>query len=319
MVISNRSSKLSEWKSSQKNVQSAMAEVARQGVVSLDDGTEIYYEDTGGDGQTLVFLYGLGCNIQHWKYQIRFFLQQKLAKKKPRLVWLDYRGHGLSTSIRECEKVTIELLSKDVAEALTKIGVSKFILFGQSFGGTISLSVAATNPDLVRGLVLVGCPAEPVSKIMNIAGIFGRSMFTSLMRLNQIHRGIIRLIYRKSNNFKTIATELIRVGGFNANLANIYDVEEYVEQLFETNPNVFLDLTLDLERNRLAGLLDKISCPSIIIAGQCDRIVPVDAVQRLAKKISSTLVLLEHGSHCPHMDDPDYVNEKLFTWLGSIS
>ena len=40
------------------------------------DGFNIYFETNLRDSETaLVFLYGLGCNISHWKYQINYFLQ----------------------------------------------------------------------------------------------------------------------------------------------------------------------------------------------------------------------------------------------------
>ncbi|MCX6110785.1 MAG: hypothetical protein NTZ90_14415, partial [Proteobacteria bacterium] len=40
------------------------------GLLALATGHEIYYADSGGAGPVLFYLYGLGCSIAHWKYQL---------------------------------------------------------------------------------------------------------------------------------------------------------------------------------------------------------------------------------------------------------
>ena len=61
------------------------------GMVTSDDGTEIFYKDWGS-GQPIVFSHGWPLSADDWDTQMLFFLQHGY-----RVVAHDRRGHGRST------------------------------------------------------------------------------------------------------------------------------------------------------------------------------------------------------------------------------
>ncbi|GAB3233763.1 alpha/beta fold hydrolase [Mycolicibacterium hippocampi] len=52
----------------------------------------------------------------------------------------------------------------------------------------------------------------------------------------------------------------------------------------------------------------RVTCPTLIVHGACDRIIPVQASRTLHRQIpGSDLVVLPRSGHCPQLDDPDEV------------
>lgn len=71
----------------------------------------------------------------------------------------DLRGHGRSRLPATPDLMTSwKLYAEDIVAVLERLPGGPFVLGGHSMGGTASLIVAATRPDLVKALVL----AEPV-------------------------------------------------------------------------------------------------------------------------------------------------------------
>ncbi len=75
-----------------------------------------------------------------------------------RAVALDLRGHG------EADKPTtgyaLTEASEDVVAFMDAVGLGSAVLLGSSSGGYIAQQVAATHPQLVAGLMLVGSPRD---------------------------------------------------------------------------------------------------------------------------------------------------------------
>ena len=59
----------------------------------VKDGFRLYYEDTGGNGPTLLFLHGAGGNHLSWWQQVPVFAEEY------RCVTTDQRGFGQSPDV----------------------------------------------------------------------------------------------------------------------------------------------------------------------------------------------------------------------------
>lgn len=72
------------------------------------------------------------------------------------VIGIDQRGCGRSTPHAEIRENTTWDLVADIERVRERLGVSKWLVFGGSWGSTLSLAYAAKHPERVAGLVLRG-------------------------------------------------------------------------------------------------------------------------------------------------------------------
>lgn len=288
------------------------------GAFLASDGETLYFEDSGGAGRPLFFVYGLACSIMHWKYPRAHF-----AKLGRRQVWMDFRGHGNSPMPALPHRLSIEGMADDLAELCANRGISNAVFLGQSMGGTVALALAARYPELVSGLVLLGSPGRDPSPAFPLQPL-SRLSWLGVTTLNRIAPRFLRLAHHFAERSLEhpaallVLREMIRSGGFNAKLARTEDIDEYVEHVLKVDPQAFYDLMSDMRDFDVAKLSASIRCPSLVVAGAMDKIVPPSESRYLAKHLpGAELVMVPHGSHCPHFDDPTYVNTAIHDFLAA--
>ncbi|WP_375460128.1 alpha/beta fold hydrolase [uncultured Enterovirga sp.] len=88
---------------------------------------------------------------------------------------VDYRGRGLSDHDPDFAHYTIAVETADLLRLLVELGIREATFIGVSRGGMIGMGLAATQPGLVRGLVLndIG-PVIEREGLLRIKGYVGR-------------------------------------------------------------------------------------------------------------------------------------------------
>jgi len=112
---------------------------------------ELYYEQCGNpEGQPVVFLHGGpgGGVIPDYR---RFFNPAVY-----RIVLFDQRGSGQSTPHACLDENTTWDLVADIERLREHVGIDRWMVFGGSWGSTLSLAYAETHPDRTETLVLRG-------------------------------------------------------------------------------------------------------------------------------------------------------------------
>ncbi len=119
--------------------------------LDVGDGHILYVEECGNpDGLPVVFVHGgpgAGCSVQD-----RCFFDPEVY----RIVLFDQRGSGRSTPHASLEKNTTQALVADMEFIRKLFGIERWMLFGGSWGSTLSLIYAQTHPDKVLAMVLRG-------------------------------------------------------------------------------------------------------------------------------------------------------------------
>lgn len=119
--------------------------------LSVSDTHSLYVDESGiPDGIPILFVHGgpgAGCG----KYDRRFFDPERY-----RIILFDQRGAGRSTPHAELGTNTTQDLIADIEVIRETLGVDKWVLFGGSWGSTLSLVYAETYPARVLGLILRG-------------------------------------------------------------------------------------------------------------------------------------------------------------------
>ena len=119
--------------------------------IAVDPPHELFVEESGNpDGIPVLVVHGGpggGCE----DYHRRFFDAERY-----RIILMDQRGAGRSRPLAEFVGNTTQNLVDDMETVRTFLGVDRWILFGGSWGATLSLVYAQSHPDRVLGLVLRG-------------------------------------------------------------------------------------------------------------------------------------------------------------------
>src|ERR1700730_16408469 len=111
----------------------------------------IYYEEAGKpNGVPILFLHGGPGGGLTPNYR-RFF-----DPSHYRVVLMDQRGAGQSTPHAELRENTTWDLVRDIEAVREDLGITKWIVFGGSWGSTLALSYAVTHPEKLLGLILRG-------------------------------------------------------------------------------------------------------------------------------------------------------------------
>lgn len=119
--------------------------------LAVTGGHEIYLEQSGNPaGIPIVFVHG-GPGGGTSPIQRRFFNPAKY-----RIILFDQRGCGRSKPHASLENNTSWDLVADMEAIRQHLNVDKWVLFGGSWGSTLSLLYAETHPEHVRGLILRG-------------------------------------------------------------------------------------------------------------------------------------------------------------------
>src|SRR6201987_2201838 len=116
------------------------------------NGLEFNVRDIGSKAPALVFIHYWGGTGRTWD------LVTRQLSEHHRCVAPDLRGWGESD--RKADSYDLHVQADDVAAIIQSLGLSQYILVGQSMGGKIAQILGARRPTGLRGLVLVA-PAPP--------------------------------------------------------------------------------------------------------------------------------------------------------------
>lgn len=124
----------------------------RTGFLDVGDGHSLYWELCGNpDGKPVVFLHGGPGGASSPDHRRQF--DPDLYK----ILVFDQRGCGKSTPFASLDNNTSWDLVEDIEKLRTEVAkVDKWMVFGGSWGSTLSLAYAQTYPDRVTELVLRG-------------------------------------------------------------------------------------------------------------------------------------------------------------------
>ena len=123
----------------------------RHGWLAVDEGHEIYWEESGNpDGKPCVFVHG-GPGGGSSPEARQFFDPERY-----RIVVFDQRGCGQSRPHASLESNTTWDLVADMERLRETLGIERWLVFGGSWGSTLALAYAQTHPEAVTELVLRG-------------------------------------------------------------------------------------------------------------------------------------------------------------------
>ena len=257
------------------------------------NGFLMRYELWGEGQMPLVLLHGLGSSADDWMLQLPAFAPHYLC------VPLDLRGHG--TSDKPPGRYSVALFAADVAALLDRLKLGPAHVLGISLGGLVAQQLAMDHAAVVRSLVLIntfpGLWPPPVE------------VFNTLLR----RRGMLL----HPRDMAAAAAEVADALFPSPNLALL---KEWTERRIAANdPDAYFRSTVAVVRFQPGRRLDRVRCPTLIIAGEADRVVPRVYQERLRYRLPhAQFVSIPDSGHASNIDRPDAVNEAVLTFLHAV-
>jgi len=246
-------------------------------------GFTVHYQDTlQSSGRSILFVHGAGGTHHSWRDQWAGL------KGSARLVIPDLPGHGGSPGP---PRGSIGEYAAWLREFVRETGLRRFVLAGHSMGGAIAQQAALDRIGGLEALVLVGTGAKLKVSPAITGGIAGR--------------------------FREFAPELSE--WMIAEESASYLKEDVTKDILSTRPDTFLADFRACDAFDVRGRLVEIRLPTLVIAGDRDRLTPLRYAEYLATNIpGAVLKILPGAGHMVALEKPDEVNDVLTSFLHSL-
>jgi len=275
--------------------------------------TNFLKDELSPEDSVIVFIYGLVCSNDQWKFQLPFF-----DEKKHKILIHDFRGHFTSSGESDIENCTFKNMTQDLYELINEINARKIILVAHSMGVNIALEFSHKFPDLIQGLVLVsGTVFSPSDVILdsNISDM----VIPQFKKLFKLFPRTYGFIWRNAYLISPIRT-IVHRGGFHSDNVPKDFVTTYLKKVGELPPELFYQLIEEMKNHDIINYLDSIKSPTLIIGGDKDKIIPNKYQFALGQILSnSEIYIIKDGSHVPQADFPKLINERIEVFIDEIT
>ncbi len=270
----------------------------------------IYYQLGGNpEGKPVMVIHGGpggGCSQD----MFRFFNPEKFH-----IILHDQRGAGQSRPYAEIRENTIQHLVEDIEKLRIHLGLGKVLLFGGSWGSTLSLAYAETYPQNVSGMVLRGVFTGTRAEIDHFyhgetAKYFPEAYERLLRHIDHPEKKNYpdQLLEKiQSSDAATRKKYALAWATYEIKMSVLQISDRIVEDIFkEWDPydfalleNHYMANTCFLEEGQLMDNADKLKdIPITIVNGRYDVICPPATAYRLHKKLPlSKLIIVERAGH----------------------
>ncbi|MBP5654704.1 MAG: alpha/beta hydrolase [Clostridiales bacterium] len=261
----------------------------RNGKVNVGD-TDMYYVSFGSGPKTLVVLPGLSDGLATVK-------GKALILSSPYKKYLtEYTVYMFSRKNKMPEGYSIRDMAADQVIAMKALGIGRADVMGVSQGGMIAQYIAIDHPEVVARLILtVTAPyANDTAKSCVVSWIE--------MAKRGDHKSFMTDTAMKTYSDEYLAKNLKMM----PLVAKFTKPKDYGR--FFINANAILGFDA-------RDLLPGIKCPTLIIAGDCDKTVGLDAHKELSGLIPGSELLLYPGLGHGLYEEADDFYDKVFDYL----
>lgn len=263
-------------------------------------GFSARYRLAGEDPKTILFLHGMGSNLNTWDAVM------PSLSANARVIAVDLPGLGLTRAYRpdlHPKAYSLSGRAAFVIEFLDVLEIDEVILVGNSAGGKLAAYITAQYPDRVEQLILLdaaifggGTPAflQPLfqtPQMDHLGPYFARVFFKQWIGLLESNRydpsqdaeGWLFMMQRplKAQGWDQELWQLIRYSG-----------EGFSEEM-----------------------ISQIKVPTLVLHGEADILVPLEDSQKIAALINqSRFEIIPKSAHLPQEENP----QAVIQWIASL-
>ncbi|TDB90115.1 alpha/beta hydrolase [Actinomadura sp. KC216] len=252
------------------------------GFVKTRDGVEIYYKDWGR-GRPVLFIHGWPLNADAWEDQMK-----AVAENGYRAIAHDRRGHGRSS--QPWDGYDFDTFADDLDDLIEALGLWDVALVAHSMGGgELARYIGRHGTNRVSKAVLLSAiPPLMLKTDTNPEGVPAEVF-------EDIKKGILN---ERSQFWKDTAD-----GFFSANRPNTPATQGNKDAFWfmamQESIKAGVDCVTAFAETDFHQDLHRFDIPTLIVHGDDDQIVPIDATARKSAEIipNAKLKVYEGGSH----------------------
>jgi 3-oxoadipate enol-lactonase len=257
------------------------------------NGIHINYQLEGDGPETIVLINGLADDLETWVLQM-----DDLLGAGYRVLRFDNRGVGQTDKPEG--PYTSRMLADDAKALVDELGLRDVHLMGVSMGGMIAQEYALNYGGDLRTLTLACTYAAP--------GPFCSRMFAMwhdmapvngvpfIMRDVTLWAFTVPFFEEREDEAKEFEAEMAAMD---------MSVEAYLAQLHV------------IQTHDTTGRLDRISTPTLVLAGEQDILIPVSLSKRLHEQIPGADWATTKGGHACMWEHPGEFNRTYLEWIGA--
>ena len=245
---------------------------------------------TSGSGEAMMFWPSLLMTGDMWSAQAEHF------SSAHQVILVDPPGHGGSQKLTapftftDCARVIVDILDG--------LGLERTHFVGNSWGGMIGGTFAATYPERIGNAVLMNCTASP-------AGTRQKLEYGFLLRMAKLIGGIrpplTRSVLKAFLGPTTFSTrpDVVAFVRDTVQAADVSSCSWAVKSVVPARPDQ-------------RGLLARVTTPVLVVAGAEDATFPLAETTAMAEAIpGADIAVLEGVAHLAGLENPPLVNELI--------
>ncbi|HEX5380573.1 MAG TPA: alpha/beta hydrolase [Phenylobacterium sp.] len=264
--------------------------------MTLPDGVTAHYRDQGNPaGPAIVMVHGFAANLDAWEPWAT-----RLGGDH-RIITLDLPAHGLTTT--PAGYVVSTEGQVEVVDQLTRaLHADRFVLAGNSMGGGVAWNYAIAHPDRVSALVLVDSVGPPPAPGPGDKARRGGPPALFVIMRNPVGRAMLRRI-----DPRPLAERGLKQAYVDETLVTPALIDRYVELARAPGHRAMLLAGQGGPRRTVtAQTFQAIKAPTLVMHGEADTVIPVEAGRALAAAIPGARLIVYPGvGHVPMEQIPD--------------
>jgi pimeloyl-ACP methyl ester carboxylesterase len=251
-------------------------------------GTKIFFEVLGDHGPPVVLIQGLGLSSRFW-----FDIPGRVARHY-RAVVLDNRGVGRSD--KPFGPYSMGLMAGDVLAVMDAAGFAAATIVGISLGGMIAQHVAVRHPERVTGLVLLATtPGLPHGTLPSL----------------EVLAALVSLPFARPGTAAAFA-RLLLPQSLMPRARELLSRWPAALRKDPVSPTVFVAQLAAAAGHSMGWRLKEIRCPTVVVAGAEDVLIPPSNSRVLARRIPGAVLEIIPGvGHAVPLLDETVVEKAL--------
>jgi len=271
------------------------------------DGTALHVEVFGPQsGATFMLVHGWTERLDYWVYEIR-----ELSQRGYRVIACDLRGHGESDPAVDGD-YAIARFGEDV-EAVLEAAVpdgQRAIVVGHS-PGAMSIAAWAERHDVSQRACAAALVNTGLAELVTQSLLIPLPLVANL--LNRVAPTALVGSRAPVPKYSTpISQAAIRYVAFGPS-ATPAQIAFYERMLVAFPPDVRADVGIALSEIELMNALARLTVPTLVVAGDRDRLTPPAHAERIAGALPQLhrLLILDQTGHMAPLERPAAITEAL--------
>jgi pimeloyl-ACP methyl ester carboxylesterase len=257
--------------------------------LTLADGARIHFRDRGpASAPTLILIHGSNASLFIWEPWAARLSNQF------RIITIDMPGHGLTGAVPSGDYSEQGMVTV-VARVADRLRLERFAIGGNSMGGAVAARFAEEYPQRVTQLILVDAGGMAIRNGEHVPLAFWLARIP-LVNLSLLY-ATPRLLVLEGLDDAIVRKAVIDDGMIAGywDFARMQGTREATLRRFQLPHDDFVA--------RNAG---RIAAPTLILWGEEDRLIPLEAGRRYAHAIrAAKLIVYPATGHLPQEEVPD--------------